>query len=144
MIRRMQIKDLDEVTKMALLLWPNHTYESFREEVSFFYRKKNMVYFVAENHKKLVGFAQCQIRNDYVEGTDSNKVGYLEGIFIIPEFRKQNYGTSLVNACEKWAKDKSCSEFASDCELDNHDSFHFHLKCGFSEANRIICFTKKL
>lgn len=30
------------------------------------------------------------------------------------------------------------------CELDNEDSLKFHLKMGFAEANRIICFTKRL
>ena len=28
--------------------------------------------------------------------------------------------------------------------MDNEDSLRFHLKMGFEEANRIICFTKKL
>lgn len=46
--------------------------------------------------------------------------------------------------CEQWAKQKGCSEFASDCELNNKESFAMHLKLGFSEANKIICFTKKL
>lgn len=40
--------------------------------------------------------------------------------------------------------DKGCAQFASDCELDNDLSRHFHLGTGFREANRIICFTKKL
>lgn len=46
--------------------------------------------------------------------------------------------------CENWAKNKGCSEFASDCEIDNLDSFNFHISQGYKEANRIICFTKKL
>ena len=29
-----------------------------------------------------IGFAQCQLRYDYVEGTKTTPVGYLEGIFI--------------------------------------------------------------
>ncbi len=37
-----------------------------------------------------------------------------------------------------------CREFAGDCELGNTDSLGFHLSMGFAEANRIICFTKKL
>lgn len=41
-------------------------------------------------------------------------------------------------------KGKGCTEFASDCELDNLDSLHFHQAMGFAEANRIICFTKPL
>ena len=32
----------------------------------------------------------------------------------------------------------------ADCELDNIDSFRFHMALGFEEANRIICFRKDL
>lgn len=48
----------------------------------------------------------------------------------------------LLETCQKWAKEQGCTEFASDCELDNENSRKFHLKMGFVEANRIICFTK--
>lgn len=44
--------------------------------------------------------------------------------------------------CETWAKDNGCVEFGSDCELDNIESFNFHLKVGFTEVNRVICFNK--
>lgn len=30
------------------------------------------------------------------------------------------------------------------CEIDNADSFRFHKAMNFTEANRIICFTKTL
>lgn len=50
----------------------------------------------------------------------------------------------LVIACETWAKERGCRKFASDCELSNTQSPAFHLRAGFQEANRIICFTKKL
>ena len=91
-----------------------------------------------------VGFAQCGLRHDYVEGTDSSPVGYLEGIFVKEEYRKQGYAKELMSACEQWAKKQGCVEFASDCELSNTDSFAFHMSMGFEEANRVICFTKKL
>lgn len=90
------------------------------------------------------GFAQCQLRRDYVEGTDSSPVGYLEGIYVLPEVRNQGCARALLAHCEQWAREQGCTEFASDCELDNSDSLAFHLKTGFMEANRIICFTKKL
>ena len=50
----------------------------------------------------------------------------------------------LLGECQNWAKNQGCLEFASDCELDNENSLKFHLKMGFAEANRIICFTKRL
>ena len=51
---------------------------------------------------------------------------------------------SCMNHLRNWAKEQGCSEFASDCELTNAESLKFHLSVGFEEANRIICFTKKL
>ncbi len=91
-----------------------------------------------------MGFAQCQLRRDYVEGTESSPVGYLEGIFVEESARGGGVAKALLSACEKWAGEQGCREFASDCELSNAVSLAFHLALGFQEANRIICFTKKL
>lgn len=51
---------------------------------------------------------------------------------------------SLLKVCEAWAGEQHCTEFASDCELTNYESYRFHLALGFIEANRIICFTKQI
>ena len=91
-----------------------------------------------------VGFAQCQLRRDYVEGTESSPVGYLEGIFVTQPCRNRGYARALLAACQDWARARGCTEFASDCELTNSESLAFHLRMGFLEANRIICFTKRL
>lgn len=56
----------------------------------------------------------------------------------------QGFARALLKACEAWALEKGCTEFASDCELTNETSRKFHMNTGFAEANRIICFTKKL
>ena len=66
-----------------------------------------------------VGFAQCRLRNDYVEGTKSSPVGYLEGVYVVKLYRNRGYAKDLIAACERWAKDKGCSEFAGDCEEGN-------------------------
>ena len=100
--------------------------------------------FLAYHENMPVGFAQCGLRRDYVEGTESAPVGYLEGIYVAENCRGRGIAKSLLTACEDWAKAQGCTEFASDCELDNAASLRFHLNVGFQEANRIICFTKKL
>ena len=100
--------------------------------------------FIAYMENIPVGVAQCGLRRDYVEGTESNPVGYLEGIYVTEEFRKNNIAKMLCKACGKWAMEIGCKEFASDCEIDNTESLEFHLAIGFTEANRIICFTKQL
>jgi aminoglycoside 6'-N-acetyltransferase I len=102
------------------------------------------VCFIKYVDDKPIAFAQCQLRHDYVEGTDSSPVGYLEGIYVQEKYRKNGYAAELLSECEKWAKENGCTEFASDCELENIDSLRFHMALGFEEANRIICFRKDL
>lgn len=60
------------------------------------------------------------------------------------DYRKKGHARELLAACEAWAKERGCHEFASDCEIDNMDSLHFHKAMNFTEANRIVCFTKEL
>ena len=144
MIRRAKEVDCTSVAKLALLLWPDHTLEEFEDSFRQLIQSESAVVFLAYKEDRAIGFAQCQLRNDYVEGTSTSPVGYLEGLFVQEEFRNAGYGRLLVAHCEQWAKEKGCIEFASDCEFDNKESYAVHLKLGFSEANRIICFTKSL
>lgn len=144
MIKQAQISDAKIAAELALLLWPDNRIEDFILEMEHFITSENSVIFLAVEAEQAIGFAQCQLRTDYVEGTDSSPVGYLEGLFVVDDFRHQGIARKLVAACEKWAAFKGCTEFASDCELDNTNSLAMHLKLGFTEANRIICFTKKL
>lgn len=54
--------------------------------------------FIKYVEDKPIGFAQCQIRYDYVEGTETSPVGYLEGIFIQEEFRHKGFARELHDA----------------------------------------------
>lgn len=144
MIKRAEISNAAAVAELALLLWPEHRLEELTGEFEELISQDDAVCFLAYAGDTAVGFAQCQLRHDYVEGTDSSPVGYLEGIFVREDYRHQGYAKKLLSACEAWAREQGCTEFASDCELTNTDSLKFHLSVGFEEANRIICFTRKL
>ena len=142
-IRKADLSDTSVLACLSIKLWPEHTLEEMIEEFRSFLSDDNAALFLAEE-EAAVGFAQCQLRYDYVEGAQSSPVGYLEGIFVEETFRNRGCARELLVACQAWAKEKGCSEFASDCELDNRASLSFHLSMGFEEANRIICFAKKL
>ena len=144
MVRKAGTKDLPILAELACQLWPDHTVEEMRSEFAEIIAKPDAAFFLAYAEETAIGFAQSQLRHDYVEGTDSSPVGYLEGIYVAHGYRNQGIAKDLLTACESWAKGKGCTEFASDCELDNVQSLQFHLNVGFEEANRIICFTKKL
>ncbi len=144
MIRKAERKDVSVLAELACQLWPDHAAEAMGAEYAEMITKPDTAFFLAYAEETAVGFAQCQLRHDYVEGTDSSPVGYLEGIYVAEGYRKQGIARELLSACESWAKSKGCTEFASDCELSNVQSLQFHLNVGFEEANRIICFTKRL
>lgn len=143
-IRKAKSDDLVILTRLGLLLWPEHEAGALREEFDAIMAKPDAAFFLALDGEKAVGFAQCQLRHDYVEGTESSPVGYLEGIFVTEAHRGYGMAGRLLAACEGWAREQGCREFASDCELHNTGSLDFHLHMGFEEAGRIICFTKKL
>lgn len=100
--------------------------------------------FLAYEGDEPIGFAQCQLRHDYVEGTSTSPVGFLEGVWVHPAHRRQGVARKLVEACCRWAAQVGCSEFASDCEIDNLESLAFHLDIGFAEAGRTIWFHRRL
>lgn len=144
MIKKAQMQDLPDLGKLAAMLWPYHTAQEMAAELASVVDGEDGACFLAYDGVMPMGFAQCQLRRDYVEGTETSPVGYLEGIYVAEECRKKGIAGALLGACESWAREKGCIEFASDCELENAQSLRFHLSMGFEEANRIICFTKKL
>lgn len=143
-IRAAALEDAQKVAGLAIRMWESSTMEELTREFYDYMSKGNGMVFLAVADGSAVGFAQCGLRHDYVEGTDSSPVGYLEGIFVKEEYRKRGLAGNMLEACQQWAKEQGCTEFASDCELHNEDSLKFHLRMGFEEANRIICFSKKL
>lgn len=144
MIRAATIEDARLLAVLAVQMWTSHTVAELENSFKELLVKSDVGCFLKFEESQAVAFAQCGLRHDYVEGTATSPVGYLEGIFVIEEYRHQGIAKELLSACEKWARDKGCSEFASDCELDNEESLKFHIAMGFGEANRIICFNKKI
>ena len=137
-------EDAFTVAGLAIQMWEDNVLEELAAEFAELIGSPEAAIFLGTVEGKAIGFAQCQLRHDYVEGTETSPVGYLEGIFVEENYRKRGYAKQLLAACENWAKEQGCTEFASDCELENTGSLKFHLSLGFEEANRVICFTKKL
>ena len=144
MIKKAGNNDLDILANLAVLMWQKHSVNELVNEFSEILLNGKSQFFLKYVNDVPIGFAQCQLRYDYVEGTKTTPVGYLEGIFVKEGYRNKGYAKELLAECEAWAKENGCYEFASDCEIDNINSFRFHMAMNFTEANRIICFAKAL
>lgn len=144
MVRKATTIDRRVLAEMAIQLWDSHTIDDLEAEFTETINGEQSAFFIKYINHVPAGFAQCGLRTDYVEGTESSPVGYLEGIFVKEDYRNNGYAKELLLACEIWAKEQGCTEFASDCLLENAQSIQFHLRSGFQEANRIVCFAKQL
>jgi len=138
------MSNLKEWTQLALLLFPE---SSFEEEVSLHKKilaSKNEVGLLYQQGGRYLGFMNLCIRNDYVNGTDTSPVLFVEAIYVLPDYRHQGIGKEFIQYAEKYAKDRGITQIASDCYIDNSLSERFHRSCGFIEKERVICFVKNV
>jgi aminoglycoside 6'-N-acetyltransferase I len=99
--------------------------------------------FIAETHEEQCGFIETSIRN-YAEGCLTRDVGYIEGIYVEPEYRLKGMAKELIKTAEYWAISKGCKEMASDCLIDNEISIKAHISSGYKEVERLVHFMKSL
>ena len=127
-------------------LWPDGPMEQHLSEMSAFCanpeRFAQFVAYAASGHA--IGLAEASIRTDYVNGTISSPVAFLEGLYVVPEARRTGIARSLVAAVERWAVSMRCREFASDALLENESSHAVHRALGFEETERVVFFRKTL
>lgn len=136
--------DIDQIMPLAVALWPKQTTQYLRRTFDDIIKSDRETAFVAEESGQIIGFATVSLRRDYVEGSHSSPVGYLEGIYVLLEYRKRGIAKDLVQQAEQWTKNQGCTEMGSDLYLDNAASLQFHLSLGYHEAGRAIHMIKKI
>ena len=134
----------ERLAELVRIIWPEHSPEELAGIIKDYMTAEDSAVFAETADGQFVGVALCALRHDYVEGCETSPVGYLEGVSVHAAYRHRGIAKRLVAECEQWAREKGCTEFASDCELTNTESLNFHLSIGFQEENRIICFKKLL
>jgi aminoglycoside 6'-N-acetyltransferase I len=143
-VRTVQENDLPEWYRLRRMLWDELTEEEHRDEMFDIYEHTDsQLVLVAEKDGNLVGFLEASIR-PFVEDCHTDHVGYLEGWFVEPGFRRYGIGRDLVRAAERWARKKGCVEMASDAEVGNDLSLAAHLKLGYEETSRLVHLRKDL
>ena len=90
---------------------------------------------LAFDKDQLIGFLNSTIRTDYVEGSEADKTGYVEGIFVKETNRKQKIGKQLFEALVTYYKAKNITSIGSDAFVDNIKSDQFHKAIGFNEVS---------
>ena len=143
-VRPIQESDLQAWYRLRQMLWDELTEQEHQDEMLDIYEHTDsQLVLVAEKDGRLVGFLEASIR-PFVEDCHSDQVGYLEGWFVEPGFRRYGIGRDLVRAAERWARKRGCTEMASDAEVGNDLSLEAHLKLGYKETSRLVHLRKDL
>jgi aminoglycoside 6'-N-acetyltransferase I len=141
--------DLEEVAGMCHSLWPDCSAVEHAQEFAPLlagepYGTLPAIVLVAEDAGRLLGFVQVGLRS-HADGCDpAHPVGFLEGWYVRPEFRRQKLGAKLVAAAEDWARGQGCLEMASDTWIDHEDSQRAHEALGFEVVDRCVNYRKSL
>jgi len=128
-------------------LWPEIPKDELRSERALILDdpRRNAV-FVARRGEpggELVGFVEAALR-DWAEGCRTRPVGYIEGWYVAPEHRRRGVGRRLIEAAERWARSRGCTEMGSDAEIANTLSHRAHAALGYEEIERVVSFAKRL
>jgi len=144
-IRELREKDISEWLRLRKLLWDGVSEAEHKSEMLDIYEhSETQLVLVAEtNGNRLIGFLEASLR-PFVEDCHSDHVGYLEGWFVEPEFRKHGIGRKLVAEAENWARRNGATEMASDAEIGNEMSLRAHVKLGYQETSRLVHLRKDL
>lgn len=146
----MEIVPCSPATREAWLalrakMWPESPAGEHRREIArMLAASTKYVAFLALDDGKAVGFAEGSMRYDYVNGCDSSPVAFVEGIYVVPDYRRSGIAGRLCAALEAWARAAGCSEMASDARLENVAAHRMHEAFGFEETERVVYFRKEL
>ena len=132
--------------RLRQALWPEGSREQHAAEMRSLVaspsRYRQLIAY--SRSREALGFAEASLRTDYVNGTESSPVAFVEGLYVVPQARRQGVATALVAAIADWARSSGCRELASDAALENSSSHVVHLALGFEETERVVFFRRRL
>lgn len=144
-IRELRSDEHEAWLRLRELLWPETAREELTSELQEILADpgRNSVLVAASPGGELIGFVEVALR-DWAEGCSTRPVGYIEGWYVAPEHRRSGVGRQLIEAAERWAASRGCTEMGSDAELPNEVSQRAHLALGYSEVTRVVLFSRRL
>lgn len=127
---------------LRLQLWSHVSGSEHLREMADAMARGHCVRLALTSNGSAVGFVEASKRVDYVNGTSSSPVIFLEGLFVEPSARRKGVARALVAHVERLALAERCTEMASDSPLENVAAHAAHRALGFEETERVVYFRR--
>jgi aminoglycoside 6'-N-acetyltransferase I len=125
-------------------LWPKVSEAEHLSGMADAIARRHYVRLAVTSAGSALGLVEASKRVDYVNGTSSSPVAFLEGLYVVPDARRQGVARTLVESVVKWALEEGCTELASDALIDNGTAHAVHRALGFGETERVVYFQRAL
>ena len=149
-IRAARLADCERLAEMFHSLWPSGSTEEHGREVRSLVDGTArltlpIAVLVADaDSDGVVGFVEVDLRS-HADGCDpAQPVGYVEGWYVVAEYRRSGVGAKLIAAAEEWARGFGCVEMGSDAVIDNVVSQSAHAALGYEVVDRCVHFKKRI
>ena len=142
-IRQATPADAAAWAQLRLGLWPDAD-DPLEELAESLADAEGAVFLACLAGGEAVGFAEVRLRHDYVNGTESSPVGFLEGWYVQPPWQGHAVGRALLAAVQAWTRAAGCSELASASRMEDVQAHAAHRACGFEETERVVYFRMAL
>lgn len=134
----------DDLLRMRNRLYTDTDDVFHKEEMALITSSDIFTCFIAENDAgQAIGFIELSLRN-IVDGVIGGPVGYIEGIYLDPEYRNKGVGQALISGAMDWFRNKGCQQVATDTEIDNHSAQAYFEKLGFQRKWTIVQYLKDI
>lgn len=143
-IREYKDTDWDDWRRMDRAVDPENDSDDVEADMRAILVRPEAAVFIAERPDGSVcGYVEVGVRS-YADGCSSSPVAYIEGWYVDADVRRSGYGRALLDAAEKWARERGYTEMASDARLQNDISLKAHQGSGYEVVGRIVQFRKSL
>ena len=143
-IRQADKKDFASLVEMASFLWPDEPEDQIKKDMREVLSSKKQAVFICDEDGCDAGFINVSTRREYVPGATVYPLGYVEGIYVRPAFRRKGLARALLARGEQWALENGCKHMASDTWVWNTASRDFHTGAGFLEKETLVFYVKRI
>ena len=129
---------------LRLALWPDASEAEHLSGLDDALARGHHVRLAVSANGSVLGFVEASKRTDYVNGTSTSPVAFLEGLYVVPGARRRGVARALVESVVTWALGEGCTELASDALIENRAAHAAHRTLGFEETERVVYFRRVL